>query len=108
MVLESINELKQELCTIQSIPSVITQLGYLEPGHGVKGKQRWLSSPADLKDMYKSKDKILLWCMGQLPVSSKRAHSPYPEESAKKKSKYSSHTDKMVEVETIEEKILLQ
>ena len=41
------------------------QVGYIEPGHGLKGKQRWLTSDADLTEMYTIYDKkkeILLWC----------------------------------------------
>ena len=39
--------------------------GYIEPGHGARGKQRWLTSADDLKDMYSThqgKKEILLWC----------------------------------------------
>ena len=42
-------------------------VGYIEPGHGARGKLRWLSNSADLEDMYtlfsiKNKNEILLWC----------------------------------------------
>ena len=42
-------------------------VGYIEPGHGSRGKLRWLSSTADLEDMYalfssRNKKEILLWC----------------------------------------------
>ena len=39
--------------------------GYVEPGHGAKGKKRWITSEADLKEMYLAyggKKEILLWC----------------------------------------------
>jgi hypothetical protein len=29
-----------------------TELGYIEPGHGLKGKKQWLNNDDDLKDMY--------------------------------------------------------
>ena len=38
--------------------------GYVEPGHGNRGKQQWLSGEEDLKDMYRAycdKTEILLW-----------------------------------------------
>lgn len=66
-IFESIEDMKQELSIVQGIPSTIDQLGYIEPGHGIKGKQRWLSSSEDLKDMYivnKGREEILLWCSG--------------------------------------------
>lgn len=40
-------------------------LGYVEPGHGYKGRQQWIHSDDDLHDMYqtyKKKKEILLWC----------------------------------------------
>ena len=33
----------------------VDSLGYVEPGHGAKGKQRWLITDADVTDMYKAK-----------------------------------------------------
>ena len=41
------------------------QIGYIEPGHGLKGKQRWLIDDGDLTDMYciyERKREITLWC----------------------------------------------
>ena len=42
----------------------LKHLGYIEPGHGLRGKQRWISSDEDLRDMYRmhSTKEILLWC----------------------------------------------
>lgn len=31
----------------------ISQIGFIEPGHGLWGKQQWLSSDFDLQEMYK-------------------------------------------------------
>lgn len=39
-------------------------LGYIDPGHGLKGRKHWLSSNEDLKEMYQKhvgKRNILLW-----------------------------------------------
>ena len=44
-------------------------MGYIEPGHGKKGKQRELSDDEDLVQMYtlhKRKHDILLWCYGDV------------------------------------------
>lgn len=48
-------------------------IGYVEPGHGWKGKQMWLNSDEDIKDLYVVCSKarhILLWCY--LPTEKKR------------------------------------
>lgn len=113
---ESVDEIKENLVsTIQGLPSVIDQLGYIEPGHGAKGRQRWLSSYDDLKDMYSLHEKkleILLWCYSSRqtsssnPSSSKRPHSPEQPQSSQKRSRYSTHSEKMIEVESIEDKLL--
>ena len=36
----------------EKISNPIEHLGYIEPGHGLNGKQRWLSSDDDLEQMY--------------------------------------------------------
>lgn len=42
------------------------ELGYHEPGHGTKGKKRWLTCDEDMEDMKelykKKKTEVLLWC----------------------------------------------
>ncbi|XP_065885801.1 uncharacterized protein [Dysidea avara] len=80
--------------------------GYVEPGHGSKGKRRWLTSENDLTEMYNiynGKKEILLWC-------SKEKHTDEPDtgdEPSNKRAKTSheGHIDKMAEVETIEDKL---
>ena len=50
-------------------------IGYIEPGHGWKGKQTWLSSDEDIKDLYAVCSKvrhILLWCYLPSPKEKKR------------------------------------
>ncbi len=57
--------------------------GYMEPGHGFKGKTRCLTSDVDLDAMYqlhKSRREILLWCYSdldssQLQQTQKKAHN---------------------------------
>ena len=44
----------------------VDNFGYIEPGHGLKGRQQWVVQDDDLKQMYRSYSKrseILLWCI---------------------------------------------
>ena len=51
----------------------------MEPGHGYKGKQRWITCNEDLQDMYEAncmKKEILLWCFlpdKEGPIGKKRS-----------------------------------
>ena len=48
-------------------------IGYIEPGHGTKGKMVYLSDDEDLYEMYvvhKRKPDVLLWCYGSVKESS--------------------------------------
>ena len=48
-------------------------VGYIEPGHGQKGKMRELSTDEDLSEMYilhKCKRDVLLWCYGDVDEQS--------------------------------------
>ena len=61
-------------------------MGYVEPGHGWKGKQRWLNSDNDIVELYrtyqeKTKD-ILLWC-----------HLPSTQKSRKRSAKQKPSSD---------------
>ena len=83
-------------------------MGYIEPGHGAKGKQRWLASPEDLKDMYtahEGKKEILLWCYLLERGQKRCAKSPEDDCDNRKHSRYDKHIDKMTEVEAIEESL---
>lgn len=65
-------------------------LGYIEPGHGQKGKLRELTTDDDLKEMYvlyKRKQEILLWCYGD--VGEQTGFNPPPQ----RKRKQASNTD---------------
>ena len=66
MKFRNVSVIKEEL--VHSFPDRLTktpdQVGYIQPGHGVRGKQRWLSSDQDLDDMYSEylgKKEIILW-----------------------------------------------
>ena len=88
----------------------IEQLRYIEPGHGLRGKQRWLNSDEDLREMYvKFRGKeITLWCFGRDETPRKRPNSPNKENQPKKVPRsghYDEYTRKMTEVEDIELKL---
>ena len=60
----SVDDIKKELSDSLHVPTIIDIVGYIEPGHGVKGKQRWLLADSDLDEMYDihtGKVNILLW-----------------------------------------------
>lgn len=51
---ECVNSLKEQItCEFgDKIGQPLKQLGYIEPGHGLRGRQRWLSSNEDMLTMY--------------------------------------------------------
>ena len=57
-----------------SLEFVPSDFGYIEPGHGMKGKQKWLHDNADIEEMYthflKKRD-VLLWCYSSSQATSK-------------------------------------
>lgn len=70
--IDLLDELKDYLRAIEDVDPSLDQLGYIEPGHGARGRQLWLSSSEDLKDMYSlydNKGEILFWCYGIKPSS---------------------------------------
>jgi hypothetical protein len=92
----------------------IQTIGYIEPGHGLRGKQRWLYTDDDLSTMYQlhKKKEIILWCFGEcrgggVPrVGIKRPLPDIGEKNAPRKStKYTDHVDRISEVGEIEEKL---
>ena len=96
------------------MPNHLAVIGYIEPGHGLSGKKKWLTSEYDLSDMYeasKGKCDITLWCYGPAPCSDpvrarKRQQSVGAEGAkAPKTSRYDTHVDRMAEVATIEDEL---
>ena len=101
-------------------------LGYIEPGHGAKGRQIVLDEDKDLTEMYRvhlKKKKIVLWMkkVSTATVPSKRPpqtnetcinlDSEVQSKFTRKvgtKSKYSEQMDKMYEVQQIVEKLTEQ
>ena len=82
------------------------QCGYMEPGHGKKGKQFEVPSNKDLKEMYemyKKKRDILLW-IKQSKKKRPHSESDNPPGGASRKSScssYEGHLNKMTEVDEI-------
>ena len=89
----------------------IRQLGYIEPGHGLRGKQRWLSTNKDMNGMYQlhqRRKELLLWTyavsVASAGVGKKRPRSDEDsDERPKKSSRYEGLIDKMAEVDEIYE-----
>lgn len=92
----------------------LSQLGYIDPGHGLRGKTQWLTDDEDLASMYckyAGKHEILLWCVKQMndqpsssqPSSKKQKVLVTSKNGAKeKKAKEASHYAMVVsEVEGI-------
>ena len=59
----SIEELRSVLKSdLQFLPS---EFGFVEPGHGLRGKQRWIHAATDIEEMYNrypGKRDFLFWC----------------------------------------------
>ena len=103
-----VEDLKDMLHTLYSakLPqSIDIQVGYIIPGHGLRGKQEWLCEDSDLIDMYtlyKGKKDLLLWCLPRNTTHAKRgkASSPTPSK-APRVSPYDSQRNKSTEVREI-------
>ncbi len=93
------SEFKDKLGTLK-------QIGYIEPGHGLRGKQRWLSSDDDLCTMYETHSgntEILLWCFEERGTKrSLEEKSPSESGPAQKipKTNYAQHVDNIHEIES--------
>ena len=91
-VFNSVCEIKKEVC--DACDCEISSESF-ELGHGYKGRQHWLISDEDVKDMchiYEGKKEILLWST-QADHQRKCAHSPDVEES-EKRSRYDKYLDR--------------
>ena len=85
---ETLEELVNELKLTLKVNS--QEIGYVEPGHGLKGKNRWLNNNEDIAEMYVKYGKrteITLWCQCTT-VGNKRRCSieSEPKDSSKKSS----------------------
>ena len=71
----TIDELRAKLC--EELKIDIEELGYISPGHGLKGKLNPLTGDEDLEDMYgeyKNK-RDMLWCSTPRSKSDGRSES---------------------------------
>ena len=120
-VFKSIDDLKDTLSTV-NVASTIDQVGFIEPGHGAKGRQQWLTDSEDLKDMYSlhqyrnvkfyfgaivSKKQAVVGPLVKAVVSPsvKSVSSHQSQNLLAKKNRYDNHAEKMIEVESIEEEL---
>ena len=107
----SLADLKQQILLDhkEKVPNPLSVIGYIQPGHGLSGKKKWLTSDSDLDDMYGTctvKHDIMLWCHGSTtcpqPVrGSKRSQSVRADNAPRKTSRYDTHVDRMAEVQEI-------
>lgn len=81
------------------------EMGYVEPGHGMKGRKIWIHTDDDVKMMYEKygkKKTVLLWCYTEAsPVCKKGAVASRSIATGKGGTKYGQHLDKQSEVDTI-------
>ena len=86
-------------------PSVPQQVGFIAPGHGTKGKQKWLATDEDISEMnleHETKKDVYFWAYKTIPlpeVTRKRHNS----ECGPSKSKHASLTKS--KSESLEEKL---
>lgn len=60
----TMQEMNKFLCNF--LKHDIGNFGYIEPGHGLKGRQQWIVQDTDVQEMYRAYSKrreILLWCV---------------------------------------------
>ena len=111
--IETISELKSELLArFADRLSGDIEVGYIQPGHGLRGKQEWLCCDDDIQEMYdlhSRKKSILLWCFKKTSsdssASRKRPRSGSSSEASnaqKRSTNYESHQrDKVAETNEI-------
>ena len=109
---DDINVLRTDVCN--EFPDMFSdkeiELGYIQPGHGFKGKQKWLCSDNCLKEMYeehKGRKEIILWCFSRdtTKYPRKRSGTSSPPKAAKASKGYSSHQEKMSKAQETLEKL---
>lgn len=112
---ETLEELKEFISC--NLPTSITdppdfsvvELGYLESGHGSKGRKVWLCDDEDLAKMYRENKgkKILLWCYTGESQKKKPLKQPLsrehkkPNSGVQRSSNYESYLNRAEEVEKI-------
>lgn len=84
----SVTSLRDAIADV--VPSGFTDIGYIEPGHGLKGRKFWITMDSDLIELYKQHNckncySVLLWCH-EGKKNRKRSFSETSEPVAKKPS----------------------
>ena len=114
----SVEQLQQTIRDVFDAVSKIVEIEYIESGHGMKGKKRWIFEDNDLEmyEHYKGGREILIWCSDpkvDIPCSRKQRRAS-SEGSTKattnsqvsaKRSTYDNHQQKMSEVEDINDNL---
>jgi len=103
---DSITSLKKQLKhdfddILHDVAEDAIQMGYIEPGHGIKGRQHWIADDEDLRDMYQAhrKNKIMFWVYTGMKKRPQTPDASHP--SKVSKTGYNSHAQKMLEIEEI-------
>ena len=58
----------------------VVDIGYIEPGHGMKGRKQWLNNDDDVNEMYSNhmgKRNILLWAYSHVRNPAKKGESNF-------------------------------
>ena len=102
---------------LNSFPSDIPkpdklEFGYVEPGHGLRGKKEWILDDDDMNEFlekYRSKKKkeLTLWCYSQGKGSQRKDNKENKRSQPSKpgSSRYEAHNAKMARVDEIYKKI---
>ena len=101
----SIEDIKDKLSEL--LKCKVAEIGYIEPGHGLKGKQQTLIDDDDIDEMYdmykKKRCGITLWCYtcvdGDTDRSSKKRTSLDSEDKAPRSKRKDTIAEKLSEVE---------
>ena len=113
---QDIESLQDKLCSESGDHGEIVKMGYIEPGDGAQGKQRWNLNAGDLEDMfeaYSGKTEIMLWVYAPASECSHQSgrmcsRSPLPSEKEAKPCKSDMHAKKLVQVEEIADELEVQ
>lgn len=102
--IETISDLKSELLArFTDRLSGDIEVGYIQPGHGLRGKQEWLCYDDDIQEMYDlhpRKKSILLWCFKKTssdsasrkrPRSSSSSQASNAQKISRSSTNYESH-----------------
>lgn len=80
------------------------QFGFIEPGHGLKGKKEWITTDEDVEEMFEKhngKKDITLWCYRKPKGGKSRSISSRSRSPNKKGSRYEAHSKQISEVDDI-------